>query len=56
MKDSQTLSTLIKASKPKPVSRSLVCPECGGDVVLTDGLLVCSAGHVRSQLSELATQ
>jgi hypothetical protein len=56
MKDSQTLSTLVKASKPKPVERPLCCPTCGMSIQLTDGRYVCGTGHSFGQLKELAVR
>lgn len=40
------LRTLIAASKRKPIERPLVCPNCGGGVVLLAGRLKCK-GEVR---------
>lgn len=36
-----TLPTLIRVAKSKPVRRELVCPECGGEIELIGGWLVC---------------
>lgn len=50
----QTLPTLIRISRTKPVTRWLCCPVCSSDITLADGVLGCERGHSFLELKELA--
>lgn len=54
------LPTLIAVSRARPRERRLCCPQCGGEVVLVDGALMChtkartwSCGRAGERLAEL---
>lgn len=56
MTDRETLPTLIRISKSKPIERDLVCPRCAGPITLEAGVLVCICGARFARLAELAVR
>lgn len=64
MSDDDTLDTLVRVSRHYRVrERRLCCPECGGDVELVGGTLMCTQGEgvarcfwAGAKLAELAVR
>ena len=53
MNPKEELNLLTRIARSSTKERALCCPECGGEVILMRGKLICGCGWEGSSLLEL---